>query len=99
MALGDHAPGTAEHTIGVFKRLPDNEAVEVFGAAPGAYQVSFVYRNYRGEVSTRTVVPCYIVWGANDWHPVQQWLLYAIDMEKQAPRFFAMKDITDWKSV
>ena len=95
MASGDNPVREAEYPVGVFKRLPGDGTVEVM-ACPGQYQVTFTYRNYRGEVSTRTVIPIHIAWGANEWHPEQQWLLYALDTEKNAPRFFAMKDIKDW---
>lgn len=55
--------------------------------------VSFEYKNYRGEVSTRTVVPIDLWHGATAWHPDEQWILLAYDMKKGATRNFALKDI------
>lgn len=59
--------------------------------------VSIVYTNYRGETATRTIVPESVYFGSTDWHPEKQWLLRAYDVEKQAYRDFAMKDIASWK--
>ncbi len=55
--------------------------------------LSFRYRNYRGEVSVRTVRPINIYFGSTEWHPEPQWLLAATDIEKGERRDFAIKDI------
>ncbi|MEZ2132739.1 MULTISPECIES: hypothetical protein [unclassified Sinorhizobium] len=55
--------------------------------------LTFVYRNWRGEIATRTVRPIRLEYGATDWHPEPQWLLIAWDIEKDAERSFAVKDI------
>lgn len=53
----------------------------------------FTYRNFRGEVAERRVRPISVVFGKNDWHPVPQWLLVAHDLDKDAVRNFAMRDM------
>ena len=58
--------------------------------------VTFTYKNYRGETSIRVVRPIMIAFGTTDFHPEPQWLLYAWDLNKAAERVFAMKDIKDW---
>lgn len=50
------------------------------------------YRNYRGEVAKRHIIPKGIVFGDTEWHPESQWLLHAWDEDKQAYRYFAIKD-------
>ena len=55
--------------------------------------LEFWYKNYRGEVSKRSVIPESIYWGSTDWHPKEQWLLKATDLEKGEERIFAMADI------
>jgi predicted DNA-binding transcriptional regulator YafY len=55
--------------------------------------ISLVYTNYRGETSVRRVIPQRIWFGATDWHPEEQWVLDAVDLDKQAERSFALKDI------
>jgi predicted DNA-binding transcriptional regulator YafY len=55
--------------------------------------VSIVYTNYRGETSVRRIVPEAVRFGATEWHPEEQWLLDAHDLDKDAQRSFALKDI------
>ena len=50
------------------------------------------YRNWRGEVSVRTITPRKLWYGATDWHPEPQWLLTAWDHDKDALRDFALQD-------
>lgn len=61
-----------------------------------AQVVRIVYTNYRGETAIREIVPQRMWFGATEWHPEQQWLLNAFDVEKNAVRAFAVKDIRAW---
>jgi len=58
--------------------------------------VSILYTNYRGETGIRRIVPKCIWFGKTDWHPEEQWILDAFDLEKGAERGFAMKDVKSW---
>jgi predicted DNA-binding transcriptional regulator YafY len=58
--------------------------------------VKILYTNYRGETAVRSVIPIKIWFGKTDWHPEFQWLLEAFDIDKQAERSFAVKDIKSW---
>jgi hypothetical protein len=60
-----------------------------------ASQVFIDYTNYRGERSVRLIQPLVdgMYWGSNEYHPTEQWLLRAIDVEKKALRTFAVRDI------
>ncbi|MBP7134628.1 WYL domain-containing protein [Patescibacteria group bacterium] len=62
-------------------------------------QVSILYTNHRGETSTRSVVPHRIWFGQTEWHSEDQWLLDAYDLERQANRSFALKDIKTWSAM
>jgi predicted DNA-binding transcriptional regulator YafY len=64
---------------------------------PSNMQVSIFYRNWRGEVAWRKIVPASIYFGSTEWHPQPQWFLKALDVEKQAERDFAIKDIINWQ--
>lgn len=55
------------------------------------------YTNWRGQRKLRRIVPREIRFGSNDWHPEEQWLLLASDLESGQQREFAMKDIHSWK--
>jgi hypothetical protein len=54
--------------------------------------ITMTYRNYRGEVAQRTVVPTRIWFGSTDWHPEPGWLMSAYDLEKGSDRDFALAD-------
>jgi hypothetical protein len=54
------------------------------------------YTNHRGETANRRIVPIGIRFGSTEWHPEQQWLLEAFDLDRDATRSFAMRDILEW---
>ena len=60
--------------------------------------VTIVYTNYKGVTTARKIIPKEIVFAHNEWHPSDQWLLIAYDIDKQANRSFAMKDIHSWST-
>jgi hypothetical protein len=77
-------------------RLPSilvREAIEQAKGAQHTEPLAFTYRNWRGEVGERKVIPRYVHHGATEWHPEPQYLLRAFDLDKQADRDFAVKDI------
>lgn len=57
------------------------------------YSFRFVYRNWRGEIDTRHARPIRMFYGATDYHPDAQWLMEMHDIDKDAVRIFAMKDM------
>ena len=63
---------------------------------PQGAPVLFRYTNWRGEVSDRRAIPVRLWFGATEWHLEPQYLLDAWDMEKEAMRSFAMRDIRGW---
>lgn len=60
---------------------------------PAERIVTIDYANYRGERSLRRIVPERIWFGATSWHPEPQWLLEAYDVDRDAYRSFAVRDI------
>lgn len=54
--------------------------------------VTLTYTNWKGETSERTIIPMSVWFGKTTWHPEEQWLLEAFDVEKNAMRDFALKD-------
>ena len=61
-----------------------------------AKPVTIVYTNYRGETAVRKILPKTLFFGSTEYHPEPQWLLTAQDLEKNAERTFAVKDIRAW---
>jgi predicted DNA-binding transcriptional regulator YafY len=65
--------------------------------AEEARSVKILYRNYKGEVSWRRIVPeGKLIWGTTEYYPETQWLLLAFDLDKDAERTFAFKNIQAW---
>lgn len=58
--------------------------------------IRIVYTNYRGETAMRTILPDRIWFGSTEWHPEEQWLLDAFDLEKGEQRSFAVSGIRCW---
>lgn len=58
--------------------------------------VEIDYTNWRGERRGREIMPISIRFGFNEWHPDEQWLLLARDIETNQDREFAMDAIHSW---
>ena len=61
--------------------------------------VEILYTNWKGETAIRHIVPKDIFFGSTEWHKEEQWLLNAFDVDKQADRACAIKDIKSWKEI
>lgn len=57
------------------------------------------YTNYRGETAVRRIIPRHIHFTTSEWHPEPQWVIEAYDLDREAERSFAVKDILDWNAV
>jgi predicted DNA-binding transcriptional regulator YafY len=55
------------------------------------------YTNYRGQTADRRIIPVCIRFGSTEWHPEEQWLLDAFDVDRGADRSFALKDVLQWR--
>lgn len=60
--------------------------------------VVIIYTNYRGETNSRKIIPQRIWFGETSWHHDAQWLIDAIDVEKEVERSFAIRDIQRWEA-
>ncbi|GAA0586508.1 hypothetical protein ACFQH5_20360 [Halomonas salifodinae] len=61
--------------------------------------IEFEYTNWRGERATRRAIPISIAWASTDYHPEPQWLMTARDLEKNATRDFALRDMENIREV
>lgn len=59
-------------------------------------EVMIDYTNWRGVRSHRRIRPIRIAYENSEWHPETQWILHAVDIEKNLAREFAIKDIHAW---
>lgn len=62
-------------------------------------KVRILYRNYKGDVAYRTIIPKSIDFMSTSWHPEEQWILTAFDINKNADRGFAIIDIMEWEKI
>ena len=60
-------------------------------------EVTILYTNWKGETKYRNIIPMSVEFKATQWHPAEQWILNAMDVDKNAQRAFAIKDIKEWK--
>lgn len=49
------------------------------------------YRNHRGEVAVRDIVPTHMWFGSNEWHTEEQWIVEAYDRDKKEYRSFSLE--------
>ena len=61
--------------------------------------VTILYTNYRNETSERRILPRRIWFGKNEWHAEPQWLMDALDLDKDAERTFAIAMIHSWRKA
>ena len=66
------------------------------GPAAPDRDVTFTYRNHRGEVADRRVRPAGLWFGKTEHHPRPCWLLRGLDLDKDQWRDFDLGRITDW---
>jgi hypothetical protein len=77
--------------------MNDQPAKIILTFEPEAHYAPYVftYKNHRGEIAQRRVVPISVRHGATQWHQRTQWLLKAFDLDHRAIREFAMADISE----
>lgn len=54
------------------------------------------YKNWKGEISNRIIIPHKIWFGGSDYHKEIQWFMKAYDIDKCDNRDFAIKDIIEF---
>lgn len=57
-------------------------------------EITFKYKNWRGDTAVRTVIPQNIWYGESQWHSGFQWFMRAHDIEKGEIRDFALADMS-----
>ena len=60
-------------------------------------RIQIHYKNYKGEIAWRNILPGQIRFASTEHHIEEQWLMDAQDIDKGAQRSFALKDILEWK--
>ncbi|MGD6876878.1 hypothetical protein [Bacillus infantis] len=60
-----------------------------------AQHLIFDYVNWKGIKGRRRVIAESITFKSTDFHKEEQWIMMALDMDKQETREFAMKDMSN----
>jgi hypothetical protein len=58
-----------------------------------------VYVNWAGERAERRIRTLSRRWGSCQWHPIAQWLIEVIDLDKGSSRTFAESGIESWTMI
>jgi predicted DNA-binding transcriptional regulator YafY len=59
--------------------------------------LKFIYKNWKGVTSERSITPIEIVFTQSSWHGDEnQWFMKAVCCDKGEERMFLMKDIVGW---
>jgi len=59
----------------------------------GKQVITIRYTNHRGETADRRIIPICLRFAATEWHPDEQWLIDAYDVDRQVVRSFALAGI------
>jgi hypothetical protein len=62
----------------------------------GSRVVNITYCNWRGVTKERRILPHDFIWGRSMWHPFDQWIVVATDLESGVQKQFAMAGISKW---
>jgi len=57
------------------------------------------YKNHRGEIDNRRIIPINFFHGNTKYHSEEQWLLRVWDLGKKDYRTYALKDIEEWIKI
>ena len=90
--LGQECDATPQPNQALKDLYNTGKAKKEAGALATGLPISMVYKNYRGEISTRSITPISVSFTATEHHPEAQWILHAFDMKKEAYRDFALRD-------
>ena len=64
----------------------------------GTQLVRLDYTNWRGIRKTYIILPLRLQYTSNQWHNLQ-WLLVALDVEKQRVSTFSLKTVHSWTPI
>lgn len=54
------------------------------------------YKNWKGEVAIRNIIPLEVFYGSTEYHREEQWFMRVWDLDKENFRNYALKDVQEW---
>lgn len=91
--LGDD-PTYRDRIVAAIRLALNTSAASPTSLATDEKPLTFTYRNWRGEIAVRRVIPKRVWFGITEWHGTPQWFLAAHDLDKGEDRDFALLDFT-----
>lgn len=76
-----------------------DENLHLIGPCSDDYEVEFTYTNWKGKTAIRRAIFTSLYWGSNEYHTEPQFLVHGYDLDKKAPRTYALRDISNLKNV
>jgi len=70
--------------------------IERMQTQPVEIPIKVKYKNWKGEIGIRTIIPLKVHYGSSDFHLQNQWLMDVWDCDKDAQRTYAMMDILEF---
>ena len=92
-------PAPQETAVDLRPHRKVKNPLTLIGPGVPAPDVEFTYTNWKGETKQRRAVLTCLWWGSNEWHKEPQLLVYGYDLDKKAPRTYAVKDISELKPL
>lgn len=79
------------------EKIPDKILEILRGKKIQRVAIKVKYKNWKGEIGMRNIIPMNIFHGSTEFHKEEQWLLKVWDLDKKDYRTYALKDIQEWK--
>lgn len=87
-------PETEEVVADLRPHKPEHP-VTLIGASADCPEMTFTYTNWKGKTSERRALFTTLQFGATPHHPEPQLLIHGYDLDKKAPRTYAVKDMSN----
>lgn len=76
--------------------LPEEVRNKMDGRGLNGTIAQVKYKNWKGEIGIRHIIPLEILYGSTEYHKEEQWLMKAWDLDKKDYRTYALRDVLEW---
>ena len=80
----------------MLRELPEEIKEIVRDRDVNTMEAQVMYKNWKGDIGIRSILPLRILYGKTDYYPREQWLLKVWDFDKDDYRTYALKNIMEW---
>lgn len=76
--------------------LPQDVKDKIVGKETDRIIAKVRYKNWKGEIGIRQIIPLEIFYGNSEYHTEEQWLMRVWDIDRKDYRVYAARDIIEW---